>query len=80
MAKNGSFPNEPSRRLDRILIKSEKFTPETSAIIGNKPVLNSKMIFPSDHFGVISSFRKIPENKWSLSSCVMPNLAGIQQA
>ena len=51
MAKQGSFTNEKSRRLDRVLLKSDDFSPIKSTIIGNTPITNSKTLFPSDHFG-----------------------------
>lgn len=63
MAKQGSFPNEKSRRLDKVLIKSKSFIPFKSTIIGDKPITGSEMIFPSDHFGLISSIKKISTNK-----------------
>ena len=59
MAKAGSFPNEKSRRLDRILFKSEILKPVSCKIIGNKPVKLSKEIFPSDHFGLVAEFKII---------------------
>ena len=63
MAKQGSFPNEKSRRLDRVLIKSKLFTPSKSSLIGNKPITGSKIIFPSDHFGLLCSMQKQPNSK-----------------
>jgi endonuclease/exonuclease/phosphatase family metal-dependent hydrolase len=62
MAVQGSFPNEKSRRLDRVLIKSKFFIPTKSMIIGDKPITGSQIIFPSDHFGLISSLKKISTN------------------
>ncbi len=53
MAKKGSFPNEPSRRLDRILLRSDAWKPEKIAIIGDKPIVDGQPdLFPSDHFGL----------------------------
>lgn len=63
MAKQGSFPNEKSRRLDRVLIKSKSFIPIKSTIIGDKPITGSKIIFPSDHFGLSSSLKKLSTSK-----------------
>ena len=52
MAWNGSFRNEISRRIDRILIKSDKTIPVKSKIIGDRPLDKRKVVFPSDHFGL----------------------------
>jgi hypothetical protein len=47
------FTGEPSRRLDWILLRSDKWKPQSVEIIGNQPVIpGRKDIFPSDHFGV----------------------------
>jgi hypothetical protein len=56
MARKGSFPGEPSRRLDRILVRSNVWVPEKIRIIGDKPVVpKNKELFPSDHFGLIAT-------------------------
>lgn len=56
-ARRESFPGEPSRRLDRILMKSTRWTPTSITIMGDKPVPGKrKDIFPSDHFGLIADF------------------------
>jgi endonuclease/exonuclease/phosphatase family metal-dependent hydrolase len=53
MAKEGSFPKETSRRIDRILVRSDVWRPAAVNIIGDKPVLEGrKDVFPSDHFGL----------------------------
>jgi len=47
------FTGEPSRRLDWILLRSDKWKPQSVEIIGDEPVIpGRKDIFPSDHFGV----------------------------
>ena len=61
MAAEGSFPNEKSRRLDRILIRSPHFTPVSTLIMGDAPVMGKIDVFPSDHFGLISTMRVNPE-------------------
>lgn len=53
MAKSGSFPNEKSRRLDRIFINSKHLTPTETKIIGNQEIENTKGLYPSDHFGLL---------------------------
>ncbi|MFH2010865.1 MAG: endonuclease/exonuclease/phosphatase family protein [bacterium] len=54
MAKRNAFPGEPSRRLDRILFRSETWRPHTVRIIGFRPVSQAEpVLFPSDHFGVL---------------------------
>lgn len=53
MARRGSFPNEPSRRLDRVLVRSSHWRPTTMTLLGTEPVPDTKgEVFPSDHFGV----------------------------
>ena len=50
MARAGAFPGERSRRLDRILLRSQLWRPSAVAIIGQRPVAPG--VFPSDHFGL----------------------------
>lgn len=57
MAKKGSFPNEGSRRIDRILVKSKILKSKESKIIGNEPLDSRKELFPSDHFGLTGSVK-----------------------
>jgi len=53
MAQKGSFPNEKSRRIDRILMKSGEWHSSKIEIIGDEPISKDKKhIFPSDHFGL----------------------------
>ena len=52
MARRGSFPGEPSRRLDRILLRSRLWRPADIHIIGGRPVAEGGLVFPSDHFGL----------------------------
>lgn len=47
------FQGEPSRRLDRIFVKSPVWQPQEVRIVGDEPVTEGrKDVFPSDHFGV----------------------------
>jgi endonuclease/exonuclease/phosphatase family metal-dependent hydrolase len=57
MAKLGSFPNEKSRRLDRIFIHSKNLTPTKTEIIGNNEIQGNKGVFPSDHFGLLGEVK-----------------------
>lgn len=57
MAKKGSFPNEASRRIDRILVKSKVLKPKESKIIGDESLDTKKELFPSDHFGLTGSLK-----------------------
>ena len=57
MAKKGSFPNEGSRRIDRILVKSKSLKPKEAKIIGMEPLDIKKELFPSDHFGLTGSLK-----------------------
>lgn len=53
MARRGSFPNEPSRRLDRVLTHSPTWRPTAMTLLGTEAVPDTKgEVFPSDHFGV----------------------------
>lgn len=53
MARRGSFPDEPSRRLDRVLVRSPHWRPVSMSLLGTEPVAGSEgQVFPSDHFGV----------------------------
>jgi len=55
MDRKGSFPDEKSRRLDRILIKSKRVKPISANILGDKPLKEETEVFPSDHFGLQAS-------------------------
>jgi endonuclease/exonuclease/phosphatase family metal-dependent hydrolase len=56
MARQGSFPDEPSRRLDRVLFRVDGFIPKSVKLVGDRPVPPS--IFPSDHFGVLGEIER----------------------
>lgn len=48
------FPGEESRRLDWILMRSEKWQPSEVQLVGDAPIKpENKRLFPSDHFGVL---------------------------
>ncbi|MDD9936052.1 MAG: hypothetical protein OXT09_20740, partial [Myxococcales bacterium] len=51
MAARGSFPGEPSRRLDRILVRLPGYQPSDVSVLGDEPV-GKNGVFPSDHFGL----------------------------
>jgi endonuclease/exonuclease/phosphatase family metal-dependent hydrolase len=52
-AKRNSYAGEPSRRLDRILIRSTRLEPEEAALIG----IPARGRPPSDHFGLRATLR-----------------------
>jgi poly(A) polymerase len=53
MARRGSFPGEPSRRLDRVLVRSPHWRPAAMSLLGTEAVPDTGgEVFPSDHFGV----------------------------
>ena len=53
MARRGSFPDEPSRRLDRVLVRSPHWRATAMSLLGTEPVPDTNgQVFPSDHFGV----------------------------
>jgi endonuclease/exonuclease/phosphatase family metal-dependent hydrolase len=56
LARNSCFPGETSRRLDRILVRSDVWKPKDTRIIGDAPVVPGKKdLFPSDHFGLVGA-------------------------
>jgi endonuclease/exonuclease/phosphatase family metal-dependent hydrolase len=56
MARDGGFPGETSRRLDRILVRSDVWKPKDIRIIGDEPIVpGKKELFPSDHFGLMGA-------------------------
>jgi endonuclease/exonuclease/phosphatase family metal-dependent hydrolase len=62
-ARNESFPGEGSRRLDRILFKSARWRPVSAVIIGDQPLDGkSRLVFPSDHFGLLAVFERVAVN------------------
>lgn len=52
MALKGSFKGEASRRIDRILVRSEVWVPEKVSIVGDDPITSDGQVFPSDHYGL----------------------------
>ena len=55
LAREKSFPGEPSRRLDRILLHSNAWRGASISIVGDQPVVPGKRdLFPSDHFGLVA--------------------------
>jgi endonuclease/exonuclease/phosphatase family metal-dependent hydrolase len=59
MARAGSFVDEPSRRLDRILLRSSEWAPAAIEIIGDQPVdVGDRRLFPSDHFGLVGEIAR----------------------
>ncbi len=64
MAKQGSFPGEKSRRIDRILMRSRHWRPDMTRIIGTQPITpGNKNLFPSDHFGLLARFYRQGKQK-----------------
>lgn len=57
LARKGSFPNEKSGRVDRILVKSSHWRAASARLFADEPLAaDQKDLFPSDHFGVIVEF------------------------
>lgn len=54
-ADRNSYEGEPSRRLDRILIRSDRLEPEEAALLGVERTADGR--FPSDHFGLAVTLR-----------------------
>jgi endonuclease/exonuclease/phosphatase family metal-dependent hydrolase len=58
-ARVNSFKWEPSRRLDRILVRSDVWKPQEVYLLGDEPyVPGDRDRFPSDHFGVAAVLKK----------------------
>lgn len=52
-AKRQSLPKEGQRRIDRILVRSERWKPKSIEILGDKPIdAEHPELFPSDHFAL----------------------------
>jgi endonuclease/exonuclease/phosphatase family metal-dependent hydrolase len=60
MAAAGSFVGEPSRRLDRMLLRGATWVPSTIDIIGDRSVSEHPWLFPSDHFGLAAELIRAP--------------------
>ncbi len=54
MAAAGSFVGEPSRRLDRVLLRGSGWLPSSIAIVGDRSISGDPWLFPSDHFGLVA--------------------------
>jgi endonuclease/exonuclease/phosphatase family metal-dependent hydrolase len=64
MARDGSFPEDKSSRIDRVLFKSRRLVPKQIKIIGDSPVhAGKKDLFPSDHFGLEATFSINPDEE-----------------
>jgi endonuclease/exonuclease/phosphatase family metal-dependent hydrolase len=61
MAREESFPGEPSRRLDRVLFRASRWHATRAELLGTEPVSpKNKRFFPSDHFGLLVFFQLQP--------------------
>ncbi len=58
LAKKNSFPREPSRRLDRILLSDARARVNEARVVLDEPVVAG--IFPSDHYGVFTRVELFP--------------------
>ena len=56
-ARANSYDGEPSRRLDRILIRSTRIVPEEAGLLGVEPARVSRWRHASDHFGLAATVR-----------------------
>ncbi|MFK8003177.1 MAG: endonuclease/exonuclease/phosphatase family protein [Polyangiales bacterium] len=59
MARVSSFVGEGSRRLDRVLLRSESWRGESIEIVGDTPVTPDRRLFPSDHFAILCELRRV---------------------
>ncbi|MFT7622041.1 MAG: endonuclease/exonuclease/phosphatase family metal-dependent hydrolase [Myxococcota bacterium] len=58
LARKNSFPKEPSRRLDRILISDSRTRVTAAEVVLDEQVVAG--IFPSDHYGVYTRVELFP--------------------
>lgn len=58
MAAAGSFVGEPSRRLDRMLLRGAGWVPKSIEIIGDRSITGDPWLFPSDHFGLVAELTR----------------------
>lgn len=58
MAAAGSFVGEPSRRLDRVLVRATSWIGESIEILGDRSIEGEPALFPSDHFGLLAVLRR----------------------
>lgn len=57
-ARTAAFIGETSRRLDRILVRSNRLKPKTAELIGMR---TGNAVPPSDHFGVLAVYTLLQE-------------------
>lgn len=54
LAKRNAYPQEGSRRLDRIYLRGKGWSPLDIELVGNRPVgVHRAIPYPSDHFGLL---------------------------
>ncbi len=63
LALQNAYSGESSRRLDKILLKSDEWKCSKMELFGNQTFRKSTEIFPSDHFGVLSILKLTTKNK-----------------
>ncbi len=57
LAKRHAYPGETSRRLDRILFRSDLLVPVHAGLFGTSSIhAGSSIMYPSDHFGLFGIF------------------------
>ena len=81
MAREGSYPGEESRRIDRMLVRSEVWRPASIRIIGDAPVIaGRKDLFPSDHFGLVGVLEWAGESGRSGGRAEQGNRRAVEQS
>jgi len=58
LARKNSYPEEPSRRLDRILLSDARARVKEAHVVLDEPVMGE--LFPSDHYGVFARVELFP--------------------
>jgi endonuclease/exonuclease/phosphatase family metal-dependent hydrolase len=59
MAAAGSFVGEPSRRLDRLLLRGSAWAAKSIEIVGDRSISGDPWLFPSDHFGLVAELSRV---------------------
>ncbi|MBI5724714.1 MAG: endonuclease/exonuclease/phosphatase family protein [Planctomycetes bacterium] len=61
LAKKYAYHGETSRRIDRVFVGSNYWTPQDVQLVGTEPITpGDASMFPSDHFGLLVTFKKDP--------------------
>lgn len=58
MARRNSYLGEKSRRIDRVILRSQRWQPHRAALLGDQPLTRRRpVLFPSDHFALLVTLK-----------------------